>query len=216
MPHLFEDGARCTRHAELPESRLYELAVVGSRATGFHHDCASKLQTLMMAIDEIGELAGHGDPELRVATNTSNTALRELHALLTNNRALAKPPQRTAVSLAELVRVASARVGVKVVGGLRGDLDVAVPAMTHAFAILFDLLAGPIHLGRTVDARLSLTDRATLELSGPPEAGAALDANAGIASETVTIATFVIERDGGELRCKREGNAVVVTLPIKK
>lgn len=212
VDHLDEGGAPCARHPDLAGARLYELAIIGSRAPGFHHDCASKLQSLMMALDEIGELAAQSDPELQLATNMANTALRDLHALLTTNRALAKPPHRARISLDELIRAASERVGVRVNGALSGDVEVVVPAMTHGLSLVLDLLAGPIHLGRTVEAQLALGDRATLDLSGPQEA---LTTPAISASEVIAIATFVVERDGGELRCKREGNAIVVRLPIK-
>jgi len=211
--HVDDTGAPCTRHPPVALGRVFELAVVGSRVPGFHHDCASKLQSLMMALDEIGELAGHGDPELRVATNTANTALRDLHALLTANRALAKPPQRTRVALGEILLAAGMRVGVRVDAAIPMEVEVAVPAMTHAFGMLLDLVAGPIQLGRTVESSARVVDReVVLELAGPAEA---LEPAPATANEVIAIATFVIERDGGRLCCRAEGNAIEARLPLR-
>ncbi len=212
--HRDDHGGPCARHPAVTVERLYELATVGSRVPGFHHDCASKLQSLMMALDEIIELADTGDAELRVAANTANTALRELHALLTANRALAKAPQRTRIAIGELMRTAGDRVGVRLAGALAGEVNVAVPAMTHALAMLLDLVAGPIHLGRAVDVALEHVERdLSIAISGPAEALAAAGPTA---NEAIAVATFVIERDGGQLHCKAAANAVVVRLPLSK
>jgi hypothetical protein len=210
--HVDDKGRPCERHATLATTRLYELAVVGTRIPGFHHDCASKLQSLMMALDEIGELADHDDAELRVAANTANTALRELHDLLTDNRALARPPQPKRIGLGDLLGAAARRAGVRVHGELAAEVEVVIPAMTHALALVLDLLAEPIQRGRTVDASVELGDLATITLSGPAGASAVAPTKA---SEAIAIASFVIERDGGQLCCKRSSNAVVVRLPLK-
>src|SRR5262249_6816696 len=104
-------------------SGLYQLAALGARMASFNHDIASKVQGLMMALDEIGELAPNmGDPDLARASETAMQALKELHALLSQNRALTKPPVKTKVALGELMRTAGARAGVGVRGALTGDV----------------------------------------------------------------------------------------------
>jgi len=56
IEHLDDQGRPCTKHPSATIDELMVLAVIGSRVSGFHHDIASKLQGLMMSIDEIGEL----------------------------------------------------------------------------------------------------------------------------------------------------------------
>jgi hypothetical protein len=208
--HVDESGQPCTRHAEVPESRLYELATLGSRMPAFHHDAASKLQSLMMAIDEISELATSDAVDLRTSIDTAHAALRELTQLLAANRALAKAPQRARISLTELVAQAAAGAGVRMRTGITAkDVRVAAPAIRHALGLLLDLTAGPSHLGRVVDMTCELDGSAyMLAMSGPREAAAKLPANAG---ESLAIATFVIEREQGTLRCTPTG--FVVTVP---
>ena len=212
MNHLDDKDRPCERHSEITEARLYELATLGSRMPSFHHDIASKLQSLMMALDEISELGVSNDPDLRLATDTAGGALRELTQLISANRALAKPPQLSRIAIAELVRAASERNGVKVRGEIpAGDVRVAVPAMTHAIALLLDLAAGPAHLGRVVDVAVQAVNEVAIAISGPREALAKLPPTA---NESMAIATFVVVRDGGTLRCKTEVNEVVVCLPL--
>jgi len=205
--HRDETGAPCTRHGQLTEQRLYELATLGSRMPAFHHDAASKLQSLIMALDEISELVTEG--ELRAPIDTAHAALRELNQILTANRALAKPPERTRISLAELVQRSAETVGVRTRGDLKGhDVRVAVASMRHALSLLLDLAGGPSHLGRVVDVtcattgpQLELTLRGVAEARPSPAAG-----------ESAAIATFIIRRDDGELRCTPTGFVVRVPL----
>ncbi|HEX8106419.1 MAG TPA: hypothetical protein VF516_01775, partial [Kofleriaceae bacterium] len=93
--HVDETGAPCTRHPAISPASLYQLAMVGSRAPAFHHDCASKLQGLVMALDELSELTENGDPQLIRAVETALEASRELNALLNLNRTLTRPATRT-------------------------------------------------------------------------------------------------------------------------
>lgn len=189
----------------LSQQRLMELALVGSRMPGFHHDCASKLQSLMMALDELSELSEDADPMMRSAIDTAHTALREMHQMFMANRALTKPPQRTNTSIEELVQRAADRVGVKVRGTLPAyDVRVAVPAITHAFAQLLDLAAGPSHLGRVVDVSF---EAGALTVAGPKEALAKPSANA---AEVVALAAYAIERERGTLRVDER---IVLALP---
>ena len=210
ISHTDESGQPCTRHAKISEQRLYELATLGSRMPAFHHDAASKLQSLMMALDEISELTSADAVDLRTSIDTAHAALRELNQILAANRALAKAPQRARIAFPELVAQAAAAAGVRVRAGiLAKDVRVAAPATRHALAVLLDRAAGPSHLGRVVDATCELDGSSyVLTMSGPPEAAAKLPANAG---ESLAIATFVIAREQGTLRCAPDG--FVVTLP---
>lgn len=208
--HLDESGQRCTRHAEVTEQRLFELATLGSRMPAFHHDAASKLQSLMMALDEISEIASSDVADLRTSIDTAHASLRELNQLLAANRGLAKAPQRARIALPELVAQAAGATGVGMRAGiLAKDVRVAAPAVRHALGLLLDLTAGPSHLGRVVDATCELDGSSyVLTMSGPPEAAAKLPSSAG---ESIAIATFVIEREQGTLRCTPTG--FVVTVP---
>jgi len=101
--HVDETGAPCARHPAISPASLYQLAMVGSRVPAFHHDCASKLQGLVMALDELTELIENGDPQLIRAVETALEASRELNGLLNLNRMLTRPAARTVVAVDELV-----------------------------------------------------------------------------------------------------------------
>lgn len=208
--HLDETGQPCTRHGTLNPTRLFELAALGSRMPGFHHDAASKLQSLMMAIDEISELASSSEADMRTAIDTAHATLRELTQILAANRAFAKAPQKSRIGLADVISRAAESIGVRVRSELPPhEVRVAVPAVRHAFALLLDLAAGPNHLGRVVDLVSTVEgDRHELTIIGPPEASAKLPVNT---SESLAIATFIIDREEGELRCTPTG--FVVKLP---
>jgi hypothetical protein len=212
LEHLDEHGQPCKTHAPTTLDKLLALATVGARMPSLHHDCASKLQGIVMALDEIAELADDPDA-VRRATTTAHEAVRDLQKLLVQSRTLTKAPQRAKTALAELVRLGSERFGVRVRGELSAvSVDVVAQAAIHAFGALLDLVAGPSQLGRTVDVSLAIDGRElALALSGPRGATAKLPANA---SETIAIASFVIARDGGSLRCAADGERVVVRLPI--
>ncbi|MBV8760848.1 MAG: hypothetical protein JO257_26375 [Deltaproteobacteria bacterium] len=210
IEHQDEAGQACTRHGTLSEQRMMELATLGSRMPAFHHDAASKLQSLMMALDEISELASGDASDMRSSIDTAHSALRELNQLLTANRALAKAPQPSRIALPELLQRAAESTGVRIRTPITAkDVRAHIPALRHALALLLDLTAGPSHLGRVVDATCEFEgDRYVLRLSGPPEAQAKLPVNAG---ESIGIATFVIDREDGTVRCTPTG--FVVTLP---
>lgn len=173
--------------------RLLALALVGSRAPGFNHDCASKLQSLMMALDEITEIAdAGGNADLIRAVETATGALRELNALLNANRALTKAPARTATTVRELFARAAERVSVRVDGELPEQaIQVAVPAMTHALALLFDVAAELAPRGRTI----AIAD-GVVRSSRQPSA------------EVVALASFALARDGGTLALVPAGFAI--------
>lgn len=210
IEHLDETGAPCTRHAPVAADTLLQLAMVGSRASAFHHDCASKLQGLVMALDELSELTEHGDPQLIRALESALESTRELNALLNANRALTKLSARTPISVGDLARRAAQRVGVTLQGAMTDAMaDVAVPALTHALALVIDVAAGTGR-GRTVAIGAELVAR-EVELVLHTSATAPTNA-----SEALAIASFVVVRDGGRLWCSAAGDRVCVRMPAAR
>ena len=205
-PHLDESGQPCSRHAAINDDVLLAYAAVGSRVSGFHHDAASKMQSLMMAIDEITEL---GNDEARSAAATASTALRDLHQILTVNRALAKPPQRKPTPLRDLVTRAAERFGVKARGELPAtNVQVALASAAHALSLVFDIAAGPLQQARTVDLTTREQDgRVWLDITTSGPFSTTPNPN-----ELLALATFLLRREEGELNCKPNG--FVVALPV--
>lgn len=207
IEHVDETGAPCARHPAAALESLFQLALVGSRAPVFHHDCASKLQGLVMALDELRELAANGDPELSNVVETALDSMRELHAVLNLNRALTKPPERTEIALRELVTSAAERAGVRLHGTLPDAMvSVAVPSATHALALTIDVAAG-LGRGRTLVVAAELAG-GEVELVLPVSAPSPADA-----SEFLALASFVVARDGGRLWCATAGDRLFVRLP---
>jgi len=207
VAHLDATGAPCTRHPAAGHDGLLQLALVGSRAPAFHHDCASKLQGLVMALDELSELTENGDPQLIRAIEGAVDASRELNALLNTNRALTKPPAPAGIAIRELMTRAAQRVGVSLQGLLPDALvNVAVPAMTHGLALVLDVAAGAGR-GRTLAVTGQLAG-GTLELVIPTA-----PTQPSSASESLAIATWAIERDHGQLWCATSGDRLYVRLP---
>lgn len=194
--HLDESGAPCTQHPPSTAANLMALALLGSRMPSFHHDVASKLQSLMMAVDELSEIAE--TIEARAAANAAMTSVKELTQLFATNRALAKAPQRRPTPVGELFARAAERSGVKTTGELPTcTVDVALPSIAHACAVILDLAAGPLAMGRAVSLTGERDDRyVTVTVSGPP--AAPLPANAG---DMLALSSFALAREGGELRC---------------
>jgi hypothetical protein len=207
IEHLDENGQSCTRHP-IARDKLLSYAALGSRVSGFHHDAASKLQSLVMALDEISELIGEDSSDLRTATETAQTAVRQLHTLLSANRALAKAPQPTRTLLPELLQRAAERHGIKLRGEIGNiELMVAPPSMVHAFSMLLDLIGGPPSSGRGIEVKAdSDGDRVKVSLVGNAEP---THPNA---NELIALAAFMIEREEGTLRCATK--RFVVEVPI--
>jgi hypothetical protein len=197
MDHLDETGRPCTRHVRSSEDSLLALALLGSRMPSFHHDLASKLQSLMMAIEEIDELAEGAAPDMRHAIDGAGAAVRELQALFAANRTLSRPPQPKPTPIGELIATAAHRAGTRTHGDLpAADVDVSPPAIAHAIAIVLDLAAGSTKMNRV----LALTGSVdvghlvvTIEATAEP-----LAANAG---DLLALAGFAFARERGELRC---------------
>lgn len=192
--HLDETGAPCARHPAIASGSLYQLAMVGSRAPAFHHDCASKLQGLVMALDELTELTENGDPQLIRAVETALEASRELNALLNFNRTLTRPAARTPIALDELIARAAERAGVALRSGPPAGVmvHVGVAPMIHALSLAIDAAAGTVELALQ---------------SSPLQSPSA--------SEAVAIAGFVIARDGGgRLWCTSSGDQMMIRLSV--
>jgi hypothetical protein len=207
--HHTEDGQPCTLHAELPRNRLYELALAGSRIPGFHHDAASKLQSLMMAVDEISEYAAE-HPVLRMAVTTAQASLQDLRQMLSANRELTTSHQRMNVPLAEVLEFAAQRVGVQLRGSLvAADILVSVPAMIYALGELLDLVAGPIDRARTVDVVIEPGHHVTWTISGPRDVAR----TTGNAPEIIALASFALAREHGSLVCGGAGERFRLSLP---
>jgi hypothetical protein len=208
--HIDETGAPCARHAAISPGALYQLAMVGSRAPAFHHDCASKLQGLVMALDELAELTENGDPQLTRAVETALEASRELNALLNLNRALTRPVPRTMIALGDLVARGAERSGVTLRGTLPGgvSVNVGVAAMVHALALAIDVAAGTGR-GRSIAVSASVVGGSVeLVLETSPQ-------QAPSAGETLAIAGFVVVRDGGgQLYCASQADRLTIRLPV--
>ena len=196
IEHLDEEGNPCARHAA-DDAKLLAYAAAGTRISGFHHDVASKLQSLVMALDEISEIIGEDAADVRTATDTAQTAVRQLHTLLSANRALAKAPQQTRAMLPELLQRAAERHAVKLRGECPSiEVSVAPPSITHAFSLLFEMLAGPPAQGRNVSVEVkSDGDRVSVILTG------GVDATHQHVNELITVAAFMFGREDGSLRC---------------
>jgi hypothetical protein len=208
--HVDETGAPCARHPVISPASLYQLAMVGSRAPAFHHDCASKLQGLVMALDELTELTENGDPQLIRAVETALEASRELNALLNLNRTLTRPAARTVIALDELVARATERVGVALRGAAPAGVmvNVGVAPMIHALSLAIDAAAGTGR-GRTLAiGGTPVDDAVELTLQSSP-------LQAPTAGEAIAIAGFVIARDGGgRLWCTSSSDQMVIRLPV--
>lgn len=206
--HVDETGRPCTRHAPSNEA-LLAWAAVGARVSGFHHDTASKLQSLMMALDEATDLLGDSRPDVQRSLETAVAALRDIHALLTENRALAKAPQRKPTMLSELLKRAANRHGVKLVGQHSSvSVVVAPPSSVHALGLLLDHLAGPPQGSRTVELAVeTVGDAVHVSLTGTPSEHATPTSN-----EAIAVAAFLLAREAGRLACSPRG--FVVQLPL--
>jgi hypothetical protein len=207
LGHLDQDGNACTEHAANPDAIL-TAATIGSRVSTFNHDIASKLQGMMMALDEIEEILERvDDPDLRRATETAQQSLKEASSLLSANRSLTRTATRSKTALRDLVRAAGERVHVAVRGDVPdGQIEATVPLLAQAIGLAIDALAGTGR-GRFVDVIASREgDRATLVFASTADPAPAL-------GDALALASFVIEREHGELRCGRD-RRLHVQLPL--
>ena len=183
---------------------LSRLAAIGSRTAGFNHDIASKIQGMMMAIDEVLELATKSD--VKLAAETAHAALGELGLLLQQSRALTKAPVASRIAIKDLFATAATRVGVSIRGALpAGTLAVAVPLTTQGLSLVFEAASGTDRL-RTIEIAAKIAaNRLEVAFSLP----AVIDPDVGT---DLALATWIIAREGGELRC--DPHRLIVRLPV--
>jgi hypothetical protein len=213
--HLDGEGAPCARHVCTSSDGIMHLATVGSRTLAMQHDVASKLQSLMMAVEEIGDLAeGPAIPsELRDAAAAAVSALANVNEMFAASRAFARRTDRARTSVAELLRKAARRAGVTIDVTAVGEVDIHVtPAMVeHALSLLLDVLGAEGERSRYVGASAEVT--ATEVIVTLVGGGAAQTRPQ--ATDLVAIAMYAIGRDHGEVRCGRpdESDRFVVHFP---
>lgn len=208
LPHLDETGGPCVHHPAAPLDEVLVLALTASRLTGFHHDLASKLQGLMMAIDEVVELSENGEAALKEAGDSASEALREILDLLNTNRALTKVPVKVAIPAGDLCTRALERVRASFTRPVPPvTLELSVPLVLQALALAFDI-AGGSGRSRAIDMNAT-TEGAHLVLS------LALPAEvAGPSGRALGLAAFGLVREGGDLRCSADGSRMVIRLPL--
>jgi hypothetical protein len=189
----------------IDDDAIMQLAAIGSRQSGFNHDIASKIQGLMMALDELTELIEPlRNEDLARSVDTAMTAVRELNQLLTASRALTKPPARTRIAVRELVTKAAERASVAVRGALPEVMvEVSAPMIIQALALAIDV-AGGVGRSRVIEPRCEVA-AGLVELSFTPATN--LTANA---STQLAIASWVLRREGGELE---RGERIAIRLP---
>ena len=185
---------------------ILALAVLGARLSRFHHDIASKLQGVMLSLDEIAERAEtHGDAELKRAIETASTTLGELNQLLAASRAVVRPPASVKIAVRELIAKAAEKTGVALVGE-PGDAELVccVPQVVHALALVIDTAQGSERLRKLAVAVRVVGDNVELgfaTVTPPPEA----------AAELLALASWLLEQHGGGLRS--EDGRVIAILP---
>ena len=206
LEHLDEAGQVCTQHPANAD-RILTFAAIGARAAGFNHDVASKLQGMMMALDELDELLERaGTTELRRAAETARGALDEAHALLSASRALTRTSTRTTAQLRDIVTVACERAGVSARGDAPQGQVAVTPLLVQALGLAIEALAGT-GSDRVVEVTASREgDRATLVFASPAAPTTTL-------GDALALASFVIAHANGELRCGRD-HRLHVRLPL--
>ena len=210
LPHLDETGGPCEGHPAVPLDEVLILALTASRLTGFHHDLASKLQGLMMAIDEVVELSENGERALKEAGDSAAEGLRAILELLNTNRALTKVPLKAAIAAEDLCARALERARASFTRPLPPvTLELAVPLVVQALALAFDV-AGGAGGKRAIDVT-AITEGAHLVMV------LALPAELAVpAGRSLGLAAFGLAREGGSLRCSTDGARMVIRLPLAR
>ena len=186
---------------------MISLALVGTRATGFNHDLASKLQGLLMTLEDLVERLGErGEPELARAASEASVAAQEIAGLITESRALTRSPGPSRRSLRELVAASCDRAGVDLMTELpQVELDIIAPHVTHALALAIEVAAGPGR-GRPLESTCRV-DGGRIEL-----VISAARQSTSYASEYLALAAAILRRDRGDLRCGAD--RLVIWLPL--
>lgn len=205
--HVDEGGEACARHAPPRPEVMISLAMVGTRATGFNHDLASKLQGLLMTLEDLVERLGEGgDPEMHRAASEASLAAQEIASLVTESRALTRSPGPSRRTLRELLAASCDRAGVELAATLpEVELNIIAPHVMHALALAIEVAAGPGR-GRPLPSTCRV-DGGRVELT----LGTA-EQTTSYASEYLALAAAILRRDRGDLRCG-EGR-LVIWLPL--
>lgn len=141
-----------------------------------------------------------GNAAILQAVEGATASLASLNTLLDLNRALTKVPPQTKVGLDRLFEAAAARVRVTLRGALPArTVEVAAPMVTHALSLLIDLGAGVEDYKRIADVTGTSTGVTIVDR------GVTVEPDAHV---LVGLAAYFLARDGGDLRCSRDGFSV--------
>ena len=182
------------------DESILDLALVGSRARGFNHDAASKLQRLMMATSEAEELAGpNPSADHRATIDSLHSALAELEALFAEFRLLTKGREPATTRIAGVLQRAARRANLVLALDLDPTLTsvVSEPELVQALAVLLDAAdrGGPLAVHGRAGA-----DGIELELVAVnPELDTA-----------IALVTHVLHRTGGSI--VRDGQKIRIVL----
>jgi hypothetical protein len=204
--HVDERGESCTTHAPVRPEVMIRLALVGSRAAGLNHDLASKLQGLLMTIEDLTErLAERGEPELHRAATDASAAAQDLVGLVKSSRQLTRTSSPQRQPLRELIAESCDRAGVELAVELvDAHVQLVAAHAIQAISLAIEVAAGPGR-GRPLESTCRLVEgRIELVLL-------AAERSTSYASEYLAIASAVLRRDGGDVRCG-EGR-IVIWLP---
>ena len=205
--HVDEGGTPCTRHPRLRSETMISLALVGSRATGLNHDLASKLQGLLMTLEDLVERLGERDePDLHRAASEASVAAQEIAELVTDSRALTRSPGPSVRPLREVIAASCDRAGVDLVATLpEVEIEVVAPHVIHALALAIEVAAGPGR-GRPLESSCRVDGgRVELVLTAAKQ-------TTSYASEYLALAAAILRRDRGDLRCG--DGRLVIWLPL--
>jgi hypothetical protein len=186
---------------------ILALALIGARSRGFHHDIASKLQGLMMAIDEIADrnvlLA---DDRVQRAVDAAADSMREVQGQLAAFRALARGPDARGCSLRDLVSAGTRAAAVAAVGELP---DVTVTATPSSAVQVIAMACELADSTGTVDIVVDAHDAAAIEVSFRCRGGDLPELSR---ADAIALMTFALGRDGGDAR--DGGNGVVLRFKL--
>ncbi|MBX3154637.1 MAG: hypothetical protein KF773_01460 [Deltaproteobacteria bacterium] len=219
--------------ASIQTDALFGFALLGARASSFHHDLAAKLQGLMMALDEIGdelETGKHGSPredpsvDGSFATRTSSSSARSYGLVSGGSLASLVDASSTArAALDELIALLSSNRALardaRTALGLREAVAAAsaranvvvrgdVPAIKLMVVAPAFIQALAMLFASTGKNRRGSGGVIELRVDGDELSFAS--GPDGTAGTELAIAAWALARDGGELRCGRE---LVVRLP---
>jgi len=175
------------------DRNVLALALIGSAAGAANHDLGSRLQSLLMALDEL-ELLAETYPDLTPILVALRESTESAVELLAANRALVRG-KRERITLTDLVTRAARRAGVRIA------LDGAADAIDGPVEILVQAIALVIELASAGDPLRSVP--VTLAASSVMIPCVSADGT------KLVIATAAIEAAGGRL--ERTGDQVAIS-----